>query len=90
MLMHRRNSQQGGHRHMVLVHTAVCQNQDVGSVTVSTYPPPRKAARWRCSRLGALIIGNRNLCYLEALHLHILDLQHIGVSQDRIVDLRAT
>ena len=86
MLMNRRYSQEGWNRHMVLIDTAVRENQDVGSCPVCTVNLDEKAVH-RTVKRCALVVGDRNGHCLEAFDFHVLDLQHIGIGQDRIVDL---
>ena len=40
----------------------------------------------RLFQSGIFIEGNRYLCYLEAFYLHILNLQHVRVCQNRIIN----
>ena len=40
----------------------------------------------RLFQSGIFIEGNRYLCYLEAFYLHIFNLQHIRVCQNRIIN----
>ena len=86
MLMNRRYSQEGWNRHMVLIDAAVRENQDVGSCPVCTVNLDEKAVH-RTVKRCALVVGDRNGHCLEAFDFHVLDLQHIGIGQDRIVDL---
>ena len=46
-----------------------------------------KQAVHRTVKRCALVVGDRNSHCLEAFDFHVLDLQHIGIGQDRIVDL---
>ena len=87
MLLQSRNGKQRRDRHTVLIHTTVRKDDDVGSITVSSVHLYEKTVD-RLLQAGVLIIGNRNDLYLKALRLHILDLQKVGVSQDRIVHLQ--
>ena len=86
MLMNRRYSQEGWNRHMVLIDAAVRENQDVGSCPVCAVNLDEKAVH-RTVKRCALVVGDRNSHCLEAFDFHVLDLQHIGIGQDRIVDL---
>ena len=60
-------------RHMIFVHVAVCQDQDIGSAadhSVYLYKELLVSFLETC----VLIVSDRNLSHLESLHLHILDL----------------
>ena len=71
MLLYRGYGKQGRDRHMVFIHATVCQDQNVGSVTVCTVHLYEQTIDG-LFQTGILIIGNRNLCYLEAFHFHML------------------
>ena len=70
---------------MVLIHTTVGKNQNIGSVTVCLVDLHKETVDGTF-QLGALIIKNRHNCNLEAFVLHLFDFQHICVGQDRIVN----
>ena len=60
-------------RHMIFVHVAVCQDQDIGSAadySVHLYKEILDSFLKAC----VLIVSDRDLSHLESLHLHILDL----------------
>ena len=87
MLMHRSHCQQGRNGLMVLIHTPVCQDQDVGPVSVGTVDLHIQTIQ--CPfQVGVIIIGNGDLCYLKALYLHVLDFQNVRVGQDRVIHLQ--
>ena len=71
---------QGGHRqqgrngHMVLIHTSVGQNQNVHSVPVGTVHLHKEPVN-SALQTGVLVVSNGNHLNLEALRLHILNLQ---------------
>ena len=85
VLVQRRNRKQRRDRHMVLVHTPVGEDQHIDTIAVCTVHLYKESVD-RPLKAGILIIGNGNDLHLEALRLHILDLQQIRVGQDRIVD----
>ena len=70
---------------MVFIDTAVGEDQDIGSCPVCTVDFDEQAVH-RTVKRCALVVGDRNSHCLEAFDFHILDLQHIGIGQDRIVD----
>ena len=72
---------------MVLINAPVRQDQDICAVSICPVCLHEQTVNGLL-QTGVLIIGNRNLLYLEALHLHILDLQQIRVGEDGIVDLQ--
>ena len=79
--------QQGRNGHMVLVHTSVGQNQDIHTVSVSSVHFHEQTVNGTL-KACVLIIYNRYDFYLEAVYLHVLDLQQIGVGQDRVIHLQ--
>ena len=71
---------------MVFIHTTVGKNQNIGTVFVCFIHFHKQTID--CTfQFRTLIIGNRNNCYLESRFVHLFDLQHIRIGQDRIVDL---
>ena len=87
ILMDRRHRQKGRDRHMVLVHTTVGQDQDIGSVPVCLvhlYAQMLQGA----FQLRAFIINDRHFRHTESVPVKILDLQHICIGKDRILDLQ--
>ena len=87
MLMYRSHCQQGRNGLMVLIHTPVCQDQDIGPVSVGTVDLHVQAIQCPL-QVGVIIIGNGDLGHLEALYLHIFDFQNVRVGQDRVVHLQ--
>ena len=87
VLMHCRNRQQGGKRHMVLIHAAVRKDQDICSLAVSLVHLHEEMVDHPLDG-GGFIIQGGHLCYGKAVLLHMLDLQKIQVRQDGIVDLQ--
>ena len=71
---------------MVFIDTAVGEDQDIGSCPVCTVNLDKEAVH-RTVKRCALVVGDRNGHYFETIYFHILDLQHIGIGQDRVVDL---
>ena len=70
---------------MVLIHAPVGEDQHIDAVSVSAVHLYKESVDCPL-KARVLIIGNGNDLHLEALRLHILDLQQIRVRQDRIVD----
>ena len=70
---------------MVLIHTAVRQDQNIHAITVCTVSFHEQSVN-RFFQTGVLIIGNWQDFYLKARLFHIFDLQKICLCQDRIVD----
>ncbi len=87
ILMHSRHGKQRRNRHMVFIHAAVCQHKNIYTITVRLVDLHKQPLN-RTLDAGTLIISNRNLRYLKAFHLHMLDLQHIGVCQNRVIHLQ--
>ena len=72
---------------MVFIHATVCQYQNVDTISVCLVHFYEQTVNGTI-QTGAFIIGNRNFCYLEAIHFHMLDFQHIGVGQDWVIDFQ--
>ncbi len=87
MLMDSGDCQQGRDGHMVLIHAPVCQDQDICPVSVGSVHLHKQMVN-RLGQLRVFVVGNGNLRHLKALNLHILDLQHICVCQDRVFNLQ--
>ena len=87
ILMHRRYRKQRRDRHMVLIHAAVSQHKNVRAVAVRLVNLHEQTLN-RTLDAGALIICDRHLRHLKAIHLHMLDLQHIGICEDRVIHLQ--
>ena len=71
---------------MILIDSAVGQDQDICSVPVSSVCFYKKTID-RFLKACIFIIGNRNHAYMEAVFIHGFDLHQIGIGQNRIVDL---
>ena len=81
ILGNRRNRQQTGNGHMVFIHIPVGQDDDVrtllvGAVDLQEYPVDG------LFQTGVLVVVDGHRSHLEARHVHILDLQQVGVGQD--------
>ena len=86
MLMYGRDSQQGRNRHMILIHAPVCQDQDVGAVPVYSVHFHKQVLD-SSLKLCIFIVGDRYFHNLKTVYLHIFNLQHIRICQDRMLDL---
>ena len=87
MLVNGRNRKKRRHGNTVLIHSTVCQDQDIGSVTVSLIHFYKETLNGTF-QLGAFIISDGNLRHTEAFHMHMLDLQHVRIGQDRVIHLQ--
>ena len=76
--------QKGRDRHMVLIHIAVCQDQDIRPLADHSVDLDEQIFD-RFLKACILIICDRDLGNLESLHIHVLDLQKVCIRQDRIV-----
>ena len=86
VLGHCRNSQQAGDGHMIFIHVTVGQDDDVrtllvGAVYLQKYPVDG------LFQTGVLVVVDGHRSHLEARHVHVLDLQQVGVGQDGVVHL---
>ena len=72
-------------RHMVLVHLAVAQNQDVSPFPYHTVHLYKKIFQ-RFFKTCIFIICDRDLRYLEAFYVHIFNFQKVCIGQDRVVN----
>ena len=70
---------------MVFIHTTVGKNQDICTVFVRFVHFHKQTVN-RTFQFGTLIVSDQNNRYLESRFVHLFDLQHIGIGQDRIVD----
>ena len=87
VLMHCGNSKKRRDRHMVLIYATVRKDQDICALTESLINLYEQAVNGTF-QFCTLIIQSRNGHNLEAVLFHVLDLQHIGVCQDRVVDFK--
>ena len=86
VLRNRRHGQQTGNGHMVFIHIAVGQDDDVGTLLVSTIHFKEDAVNG-LFQTGVLVVIDRDRGNLEAGHVHVLDLQQVGVGQNGVVHL---
>ena len=84
ILVQSRYCQQGGNRHMILVHPSVGENQNIGALPVRPVHLHKKPVNGTLQP-GIFIIDDRNNLHLKALGLHTLDLQKIRVCQDGVI-----
>ena len=87
ILLHGRHCQQGRNGNVVLIHTAVGEDEDVCPrviclITGDKQPVERKRKR------GILIIQQRDLLRLKSRHMKPFDLHEIPAGQNGIVDLQ--
>ena len=69
---------------MILIYIPVCQDQDIRSLTDdSVYFDEQIFNGFFQARI--LIISDRDLCNFESVHIHVLDLQKIGIGQNRVI-----
>ena len=87
MLLQRRHRQQRRDGHMVFIHAAVGQDQDVGAVAVGAVAADEQPVQRTVQRRG-LVIQQRDGLHREAGALHVLDLHQIGVAEDRAFQLQ--
>ena len=87
ILMDRRHRQEGRDRHMVLVHTPVGQDQDIGPVPVCLVHLHTQVLQGAL-QFRTLIVNDRNNRHAEPVPVKIFDLQHIRIRQNRILDLQ--
>ena len=85
MLLESGYRQQRRDCHMVLIHTAVRQDQNIHAITICTVSFHEQSVN-RFFQTGIFIIDNWQDFYLKARLFHIFDLQKICLCQDRIVD----
>ncbi len=72
---------------MVLIYAPVGKHQDIRPVLVRfihLHKKPVDGAFQRC----ALIICNRHDRHLKAVFFHLLNLQHVCVGEDRVIDFQ--
>ena len=72
---------------MILINSSVGENQYIGTILVRLIHLHKQPVNGSV-QTGAFIIRDRHHCYLEAVHLHVFDLQHICIGQNRIVNLQ--
>ena len=89
MLVQARHSQQGGNRHMVLIHAPVRDNQDIDALPVRPVRIHVQAVH-SLFQARVLIIGNRKHLDLEARHFHIFNFQNVRIRQNRMIDAQET
>ena len=87
VLGHGGNSQQAGDGHMVFIHVAVGQDDDVGTFLVGTVHFQEHAVDG-LFQAGVFIIVDGHRGHLEARHVHVLDLQQVGAGQNGVVDFQ--
>ena len=80
-----RNRQQRGDRHMVFIHPAVGEDDDVIAVPVGPVDAVLDMVQG-LGEAGAFVVEDRHRCHLEAGLLHITDLEHVKVGEDGVVD----
>ena len=78
--------QQGGDGNMVLVHTAVRQDQDVGAVFIGPVRLHEQPVQGVC-QWGALVVQQRDGLRTEAGPVHVADLHQVHRGEDGVVDL---
>ena len=83
----RADSQQAGNGDMVLVNVAVRQNQDVGTVAVGAVHINKQPVDG-FFQIGVLVVADGQRHNFEAGHIHRLDLEQVGLGQDRVLDLQ--
>ena len=83
----RADSQQAGNGDMVLVNVAVRQNQDVGAVAVGAVHIDKQPVDG-FFQIGIFVVADGQRYDLEAGHIHRLDLEQVGLGQDRVLDLQ--
>ena len=72
---------------MVLVNIAVGQNQYVGTVAVSAVDIHKQAVDGLL-QIGIFVVADGERLDLEAGHVHGLDLEQVGLGQDRVLDFQ--
>ena len=71
---------------MIFVHTSVGKHQNIGTISVSFINLYKQTVNGTF-QLCTLIIKGGNNCHFEAFMMHFLNLKHIGIGKDRIIDL---
>ena len=87
MLLHSGNSQQRRDCNMVLIHTSVGENQNVGTVTVGTVCLNKQTVNGFLQTC-VFIINDRNNANFESFFFHMLDFQKVCICQDRIFNFQ--
>ena len=87
VLLHGGYCQQGGDGHMVLIHTPVGENNDVGALSPGAVHCQRQMVQGPVQG-GVLIVENGHRFHLEAGLVHGLDFHHVGGGEDGVVDLK--
>ena len=87
ILADRAHSQQAGNGDVVLVNVTVRQNQDVRAVAVGAVHIDKQALNG-LFQVGVLVVADGQRHDLEAGHVHGLDLEQIGLGQDRVLDFQ--
>ena len=83
----RAHSQQAGNGDVVLVNVAVGEDQDVRAIAVGAVNIDKQAVDG-LFEVGVLVVADGQRHNLEAGHVHGLDFQEVGLSQNRVVDLQ--
>ena len=78
MIVHCGNSKQRRNCHMVLIHASVGQDQNIGTVTISSVHLHEQMLQCSIQR-GRLVIQGGYLLHLHSLFLQTLDLQEIQI-----------
>ena len=87
MLVHGGNGQQRRYGHMVLVDAPVGKYEYISALPESLVHFHKEAVDGPL-QFRAFIIKGGDHRYFESFLLHVLDLQHIGIRQDRMHDLQ--
>ena len=87
VLLQRGDRQQRGNGHVVFIHAAVGQDQDVRAVAVGPVAADEQAIQRAIQRRG-LVVQKRDGLHAEAGALHVPDLQQIRVAENGAFQLQ--
>ena len=87
IFLHRGHREQGGDRHVVFVHAAVGENEDVRPLLIGPVAGHKEALHRRLQR-RALIVEQRDRRHAEALVVHVADLHELHARENRVLDLQ--
>ena len=82
----RRHRQQAGDGHMVLVDVPIGQDDDVGPFLIGPVHLQEHPVDG-LFQAGVLVVVDRDGGHLEAGHIHVFDLEQVGLGQDGVVHL---
>ena len=84
MLLQSGHRQKGWDRNMIFIYIPVCQDQDISALADYAVYFDEKVLN-SLFKACILIVCDRDLCNLESIYIHVLDLQKVRIRQDRVI-----